>query len=152
LPPRGRGGRVRLGHDEDEAAERSAGAVVLTERARAGLADAAALTRASGLLGPVDEDLDETEPEPEPGREAAPGRTCWVLAPQLDARLRDAKDAAAKAARLHARATNIRREAVAVLQKAGLGDGEVAAVLGVAEHRVAQLSGAKDTCREATSS
>lgn len=93
-PPRTPCGRVGLRRDKDEDDKRS-GTGVLTERARPGLAEAAALTRGSGLLGLVD---------PEPEHVATPSRVCWTVPPEIDARLRDARASAAKASRLHARA------------------------------------------------
>lgn len=75
-----------------------------------------------------------------PGAQAAPVDLVWRTVPEIDAQIADARGCAAKAARLQARATNIHREAIASLKAEGLTGRDIAAVLGLSETRVSQLS------------
>ncbi len=64
----------------------------------------------------------------------------WHIAPEIDARIADAKADATRAARLQARASTTNRETVAMLKDAGMTGRDIAAVLGISEQRVSQLA------------
>jgi DNA-directed RNA polymerase specialized sigma subunit len=64
----------------------------------------------------------------------------WHIAPEIDARIADARANAAKAAQLQARASNINRETVILLKSEGMTGRDIAAVLGISEQRVSQLA------------
>jgi DNA-directed RNA polymerase specialized sigma subunit len=64
----------------------------------------------------------------------------WHIAPEIDARIADAREKAARAAQLQARASNITRETVLLLKNEGMTGRDIAAVLGISEQRVSQLA------------
>lgn len=75
-----------------------------------------------------------------PDADTAPVTIVWHIAPEIDARIADARANAAKAAQLQARASNINRETVLLLKGEGMTGRDIAAVLGISEQRVSQLA------------
>ena len=64
----------------------------------------------------------------------------WRIAPEIDARIAEAREDAAKAAQLQAQASRINRETVMLLKESGMTGRDIAAVLGISEQRVSQLA------------
>ncbi|WP_335986877.1 hypothetical protein [Glycomyces sp. MUSA5-2] len=72
--------------------------------------------------------------------DTAPIAIVWHIAPEIDARIIEAREDAAKAAELQAQASRINRETVVLLKESGMTGRDIAAVLGISEQRVSQLS------------
>ncbi|RRS00359.1 sigma factor-like helix-turn-helix DNA-binding protein [Glycomyces terrestris] len=72
--------------------------------------------------------------------DTAPIAIVWHIAPEIDARIIEAREDAAKAAELQAQASRINRETVVLLKERGMTGRDIAAVLGISEQRVSQLS------------
>jgi predicted XRE-type DNA-binding protein len=75
-----------------------------------------------------------------PEADTVPIAIVWHIAPEIDARIADARKSAAKAAELQAQASHINRETVQLLKESGMTGRDIAAVLGISEQRVSQLA------------
>lgn len=72
--------------------------------------------------------------------DTVPINLVWCIAPEIDARIVEAREDAAKAAELQAQASRINRETVMLLKDSGMTGRDIAAVLGISEQRVSQLA------------